>query len=136
MVPTAHWAGETGVFKPASRANLCALNRAVFSCVAKRAASYSALACCPSRSCASFFLKIASALSRAWLALMANLVTPFRANPPLGQTSLRSGCTSVDVGLVNGANAFAGYLFRLSIGDRRWTACTGENLEVGAHQIV
>src|SRR4029453_494291 len=38
-------AGRTGVFRAMSRANLNALNRAVFSRVAKRAASYSAIAC-------------------------------------------------------------------------------------------
>jgi hypothetical protein len=37
-------AGGDGVFRVASRANLSALNRAVFSRVAKRAASYSAVA--------------------------------------------------------------------------------------------
>ena len=37
-------AAGTGVFRATSRANLSALNRAVFSRVAKRAASYSAVA--------------------------------------------------------------------------------------------
>jgi len=87
------WAAGTGVFKPASRASLSARNRAVFSRVAARAASYSAIACCPSRSCCSFFLKVASARSRARLASVSNLVTPFRANPLAGQLSCpRTGC--------------------------------------------
>jgi len=63
-------AAGTGVFKPASRASLNARKRAVFSRVAARAASYSAITCCPSRSCCSFFLKAASARSRARLALV------------------------------------------------------------------
>ena len=87
------WAAGTGVFKPASRASLSARNRAVFSRVAARVVSYSAIACCPSRSCCSFFLKAASARSRARLASVSNLVTPFRANPLAGQLSCpRTGC--------------------------------------------
>jgi hypothetical protein len=93
------WAAGTGVFKPASRASLSARNRAVFSRVAARAVSYSALACCPSRSCCSFFLKTASARSRARLTSVSNLVTPFRANPFAGQTFLpEDRITLVDVG--------------------------------------
>jgi hypothetical protein len=57
-------AAATGVLKTASRASRSARNRAVFSRVAARAASYSAIACCPSRCCCSFFLKAASARSR------------------------------------------------------------------------
>ena len=93
------WPAGTGVFKPASRASLSARNRAVFSRVAARAASYSAIACCPSRSCCSFFLKAASARSRARLASVSNLVTPFRANPLAGQTFLpEDRMPPVDVG--------------------------------------
>jgi hypothetical protein len=85
-------AAGTGVFKPASRANRSARNRAVFSVVAARAAAYSAIACCPSCSCCSFFLKAASARSRARLASVSNLITPScRANPLAGQTSLPEG---------------------------------------------
>ena len=87
------WTAGTGVFKPASRANRDARNRAVLSRVAAPAAWYSAIACCPSRSCCSFFLKAASARSRARLTSVSNVVTPFRPNPLAGQTScLRSGC--------------------------------------------
>ena len=93
------WAAGTGVFKPASRASLSARNRAVFSRVAARAVSYSAIACCPSRSCCSFFLKAASARSRARLASVSNLVTPFRASPLAGQTNLpEDRMPPVDVG--------------------------------------
>ena len=93
------WAAGTGVFEPASRASLSARNRAVFSRVAARAVSYSAIACCPSRSCCSFFLKAASARSRARLTSVSNLVTPFRANPFAGQTFLpEDRITPVDVG--------------------------------------
>jgi hypothetical protein len=52
------------------------------------AAWYSAIACCPSRSCCSFFLKAASARSRARLTSVSNVVTPFRANSLAGQTFL------------------------------------------------
>jgi hypothetical protein len=87
------WAAGTGGFKPASRASLSARNRAVFSRVADCAASYSAIACCPSRSCCSFFLKAASARSRAGLASVSNLVTPVRANRAQDRLScLRTGC--------------------------------------------
>jgi hypothetical protein len=93
------WAAGTGGFKPASRASLSARNRAVFSRVADCAASYSAIACCPSRSCCSFFLKAASARSRAGLGSVSNLVTPVRANPRAGQTFLpEDRMPPVDVG--------------------------------------
>ena len=87
------WAAGTGVFEAASRASRNPRNRAVFSRVAAPAAWYSAIACCPSRSCCSFFLKAASARSRARLTSVSNVVTPFRPNPLAGQTFyLRSGC--------------------------------------------
>jgi hypothetical protein len=106
----------TGVFKTASRASLNARKRAVFSRVAARAASYSAIACCPSRSCCSFFLKAASARSRARLALVSNLVAPVRANPRAGQTFLpEERMPPVDVGCR--ANAIPGYLFRAIVID-------------------
>jgi hypothetical protein len=93
------WVAGTGFFKPASRASLSARNRAVFSRVAARAASYSAIACCPSRSCCSFFLKAASARSRAPLVSVSNLVSPSRANPLTGQTFLpEERMPPVDVG--------------------------------------
>jgi hypothetical protein len=66
--------------------------------LSRRAASYSAIACCPSRSC-SFFLKAASARSRARSASVSNVVTPLRAIPLAGQTFLpEDRMPPVDVG--------------------------------------
>src|SRR5262249_4792035 len=88
------------VFKPASRANRSARNRAVFSLVAARAASYSAIACCPSCSCCSFFLKAASARSRARLASVSNLLTPILERTRLQDSlpCLRDRMPPADVG--------------------------------------
>ena len=103
------------IFKAASRASLSARNRAVFSRVAARAASYSATACCPSRSCCSFFLNAASARSRALVASVSNLVTPARANPRAGQTFLPEE-RMPSMWDAQQANAVAGYLFHAQPG--------------------
>jgi hypothetical protein len=112
-------AAGIGVFKPALRANRSARNRAVFSLVAAHAASYSAIACRPSCSCCSFFLKAASARSRARLASVSNLVTPSRANPLAGQTSLPEGPDAAcRCGMLNRANAGPGYFVPLRPTDK------------------
>ena len=79
--PLAERAGMVGAASSASRVSRRARKRAVFSRMARRPAWYSAMAFWPSRSCASFFLKLASATSCACLAFI------FKAAAPLDSAS-------------------------------------------------
>jgi hypothetical protein len=69
-------AGMVGAASPASRVSRRVRKRAVFSRTARRPAWYSAMAFWPSRSCASFFLKLASATSCACLAFIFKAAAP------------------------------------------------------------
>ena len=132
------WTAGTGLFKPASRASRSARNRAVFSRVAALAAWYSAIACCPSRSCCSFFLKIASARSRARLASVFNPVTPFKRIRLQDRLSCLASDAACRWGMLNEATPFP-IICSAHPGGRRdrlvscqnslwpWGACSGRS---------